>query len=253
MRRVYVRPKNIGGSIEHYFHFLFGYLIPFLENTGQDDGKLYLFRDCGPVMNALLFDLPGYRTGIMKLGGDFEEEVCFPGYDRQDFPGMDMQKSRQRMLGLFKPNEFRRRGRVLVVDRGSPHPFYRERAEIPESGSSRRSIPNMREIFSQFRHVPSELVTLEGMTLRNQIRLFRNNGCFVLQHGASMANLLFCHEDSCVVEIKPEGQEDYFRELISRLGLRHKMIRQEHDHAPVDPKSVLNSALGFVKIQIMYL
>lgn len=247
VERIFVRQANMEGSVEHYFHFLFGYLIPFLNNVPKDDGNIYLFRDCGPVMNPILKNLPGYRTEF--FGSEKPDRVvCFRGHDSPEFLGMDMESSKKKVMDVFGVDSPPHDERILIVDRASPHDFYRTKAEILDSGSSRRSVPNMKDIFGEVaRHFPADLVFLEGMTFVEQIKLFASRKVVILQHGAAMSNLLFSRKGSFVVEIRSDGARDYFSILKSRLGLKCGHVVQGHDHAEVDPKTVLRSLKSLMK------
>lgn len=61
MDAVYVRQNNRHGSVEHYWHFLAGYLIPFLKEAKPETS--YVLRDCGPTLNPHL-NIPGLETRI---------------------------------------------------------------------------------------------------------------------------------------------------------------------------------------------
>lgn len=129
--------------------------------------------------------------------------------------------------------------RVLVVDRAKPHPFYDERAEIRTSGATCRSVPNMAEVHEAIsRETPADLVTLEDMSLREQIFLFRTRSTFVMQHGAAMGNLLWAPKGSLLMEIRSAGQEDYFAQLVQLLQISRKVIPQDNNHAPVKLEEV---------------
>jgi hypothetical protein len=235
----FLKPLNLGGSIEHYFHFLFGYLIPFVENTPQKDDKMYLFKDCGPVLNPIIMNLPDYTTGITRNSD--VQSIGFFGYDSPEFPGMDMESIKNKFYNIFKiKSKFSKD--VVVIDRCEPHPFYSEQSQILTSGNSRRSVPNMRSIYEEInKKVPAKLVCLEGMNLGEQIELFSSHRIFVLQHGASMSNLIFSRKKSFVIEIRSESSDDYYAEMKSRLGIYCDRIAQENDHANVDPNEVLLS------------
>lgn len=241
MTTFFVRPLNLMGSVEHYFHFLFGYLIPFLENVPKNDGNRYLFRNCGPVMNEIILGLEGYRTGLVGKE-DFDGIVSFVGYDSPEFPNMNMELVRNKVFQATDSLSIEPEGKVLVVERAKPHEFYSKDSEIRESGSSRRSVPNMLEVFRSIKHsFPTEFVCLEGMALKEQVNLFRSRRFFVLQHGAAMANLLFAPKGSIVIEIRNGGTTDYFLRLKQELRFKALTIGQAHNHAEVDPQEVLNS------------
>lgn len=236
MGRVYVRQGNHQGSVEHYWHFLAGYLIPFLKEARNDEE--YVFRDCGPVMNPHLLDIPGIKTEI-GTRETCQDEINPQGHDRQDLPRLQLEWIRSEMPQILGAKKEALNTRILVVDRARPHPFYMERAEIRTSGAIRRSVPNMREIHESIsREIPSDLVALEEMSLKEQIALFQSRTTFVMQHGAAMGNLLWAPRGSRLIEIRSPGQEDYFAHLVRILGIRRETVHQAHNHAPVDPARV---------------
>lgn len=235
MRKIFVKPSNLNGSIQHYFHFMFGYLIPFLDNVSENDGNTYVFKDCGPCMNKLLFSIPGYKV---EIGSQWNEEISFAGYDDPQFPGMDMRSSELKLERVFSIVALRD-SRILVVDRATPDPFY-EKSDIPESGTSRRSVPNMGHIFSRI-SAPKQFVHLEGLGLSEQFALFRSSQFFVMQHGAAMCNLIMAPNNSCLVEIRGEEDIDYYERLISFKRIRRIVVEQEQRHAPVGSEVVLES------------
>jgi hypothetical protein len=231
---------------------LFGYLIPFLENVPKGDGNLYLFRDCGPVMNEIFLNIPGYNIGIFN-NEKVHDAIEFKGYDSPEFPDMNMERARDVLMDVFGVSSSDQDLGVLVVDRANPHPFYEGKwsqdwsrvsgglCEIPGSGSSRRSVPNMSDVFEAVARVaPARLVFLEGMSLGDQIGLFCRHSRFVLQHGAAMANLLFARKGSVLLEIRDDSTEDYFSKMKSSLKLRHGRFRQAGCHSKVDPERVAN-------------
>jgi hypothetical protein len=251
-KTIFLHPLNAGGSVEHYFHFLFGYLIPFLHNVPPHDGNRYLFRDCGPSLNPILLSLPGYETA---LRGDESPDytVGFAGFDTSEFSGLDLRSTREFLMGLFRAKVHPTK-EVLVIDRGEPHPFYESLAEIPTSGRSKRSVPNMGEVFNSIREaMPARLVFLEGMPIKDQIELFASHKAFVMQHGAAMANLLFAPRGSAVLEIRDEGTEDFYVKMTAALSLLHSTARQDHAHAAVDPQEIVRGLRRLTRTSIAIL
>lgn len=56
----YLQKGNKGGSKEHYWHFMLGYLLPSLHHilkisdSSPACAPKFIFEDCGPVMNGLI-------------------------------------------------------------------------------------------------------------------------------------------------------------------------------------------------------
>ena len=245
MTKRLVIPENLEGSIEHYFHFMFGYLIPFVSNA--DPSQEYIFADCGPLMNKFLVSIPGYRTEIHSQFYKGISAVCYKGHDSKDFPGLDIESVRRRMFYVFGVGRESEKT-VVVVDRADPHPFYDTEAKIRGSGNSKRSVPNMNEVFEEVKSVfdSAIFVRLEGLAIPDQMELFRGASCVVMQHGAAMANLIWCEKGTSVVEIRSDHTVDYFKKMLGLAGLNHVRIKQEHDHACVSPKIVIKGLLiGF--------
>jgi hypothetical protein len=236
MEAVYVRQGNRIGSVEHYFHFLLGYLIPFLKEARNDTA--YILRDCGPTLTPHLLGIPGIETSV-GTREQASREINPKGYDTPELPGLPLRWIREEMPAILGATATRT-DRILVVDRAKPHPFYNSRAEIKTAGSARRSVPNMREVWEAINERrPADLVTLEDMTLPEQIALFAGRRTFVAQHGAALSNLLWAPRGSRLVEITPESTRDWFRRTAELVGIERATVGQAHAHAPVDPGEIL--------------
>lgn len=59
----YLHKGNHGGSKEHYWHFMLGYLLPSLHHiikvseSSPASSLTFVFEDCGPVMNGLIEEM----------------------------------------------------------------------------------------------------------------------------------------------------------------------------------------------------
>jgi hypothetical protein len=193
-------------------------------------------------MDALILGLPSYNTAIYDgLGCD--SVVWVAGHDAPDFPGMDVELTRRRFFGLMETSHNPARG-IILIRRGRSHEFYEARAKIKGSGEFRRSIPNIDDVFrAMSSRMECKMVSMEGLPLKDQIAAFRGAGLVVMQHGAAMANLVWCERGAVVVEIGTEETRHYYRRLIEMAGLAHVHIRQDHDHAPVDAVRVADAVV----------
>lgn len=227
-----------GSYTEHYFHFFYGYLVPFLNSCPPSHGVRYLFRSCGPVMNRIILGLEGYNTGIYE-NQQIDREVELTPHDNPEFTDLDFEMSRRRIFSLIGLEESSVSRRLLVVHRSDPDEFYLREAFIRGSGKERRDVPNMREVFGNLDgFMDCRFLCMEGMSLRDQMMNFRDASCIVLQHGAAMSNLICCRRGTAVFEIGTEHNAYYYKKLIGMAGVRHFHVRQEHDHAPVDSGSL---------------
>lgn len=219
---------------QHYFHFLYGYIIPFVNKCSPENNK-YIFDSCGPLMNQIILDLIPYKTEIYK-DQKYDFDLFLESHDNPDFSGLDVKLTRKSFFSHFGDCDFHTKNEMLIIRRNEPDPFYINDAERPGSGSQRRSIPNIFDLYEcvKKRRPSCKIIALEGMRLKDQIRIFRHASCVILQHGAAMANLIWCRPGTLVVEIGPEDDVWYYDKLTRMLGLRRHLFFQEHPHAEVD-------------------
>jgi hypothetical protein len=269
-------PANRGGSVEHFYHFLFGYLLPFLDTCHPLRAeRRFMLRDCGP-MNRLLHELDGFEIALqppsMMLGSMVGTNPALAALPKLIAPGFDaptayradtFQRLRALLPRLFPQRLAAAAARhpyaasdrmVLVIDRAAPDPFYATpRSEKRGAGSAVRSIPNMAEVFAAVAQAhDAHLVQLEPLPFFDQVYLFSRAWRVVGQHGAGLAHMLWAREGAALVEAipSPDGVAPakvafaaFFRGICRALDLAWHPVLQDGDHAPVPPERVLH-ALG---------
>jgi hypothetical protein len=264
-----VLPGLSHGTLDNYFHFMFGYLLPFIEIFSPiRRGQRFQFCDCGP-MNRILLNLPGFNTQVvaaqhmvMAMSGAF---AAMGGRPRITVPGFDSEQAyslprfirvREAMSRHFGPQiqaaaaafpAASEERFVLMVDRAPPHPYYEGEVVMTNvSGTARRSVPNMAELTGAVgARYPVVLVRLEELDLFQQIHLFARAWRVVAQHGAGLANLIWMRKGATVVEIVPSTPEskvrDYFGPLAKMLGLSRVVVPQDDLHAAVPVGALWNA------------
>ncbi|HEY1751225.1 MAG TPA: glycosyltransferase family 61 protein, partial [Caulobacteraceae bacterium] len=246
------------GSVQHYFHFLLGHLVPLVsawDDFGLDpDVRRIFVRSCAVLDPLLLeFELPklaivpreqhsqllrdaaagGLRAVALAARDDadlFDREV-FAAAQRRIFERLGASidahaAALRRMLPATWP-------RIVFIDRAPPDAFYGSAdAEIRTAGAQRRSIANVGEahaaLEAQFGQVL--FTTLEGRSLAYQIALFHLADIVVCQHGAALANLVWSRPGASVVEIMPRHATRAsrnrgfwaFERLAGRLGVNYR-------------------------------
>lgn len=267
-----VVPANLGGSVQHFYHFLFGYALPFIEHCHPLRAThRFMLRDCGPL-NPLLRQLAGFRIQIVSTNIVITSmvglhpslghlpRIIVPGFDDpQSYKRERLLRIRAVVRRLYEPRIAAVAAQhgasasdrlVLVIDRAPPHPFYATAAsENAEAGATRRSVPNMAEVHAAIaaRH-DALLIRLETLSLFEQIYLFSRAWRVVGQHGAGLANMIWARPDAGLVEILPNPRNrpfasipnaSYFRDLCIALGLPWKVVLQDDNHAAVEPDAIL--------------
>jgi hypothetical protein len=237
--------RNHGGSVEHFHHFLLGFLVPLVcharASWQNPRYRAILIRSCGP-MDAIVRQLKSSRLQLLdknahremgegrsRLASIFRGAAFGSGERRyMDLRGYDYPlvynarvfAAAQRALNQILGTEIaaarttldqrfpKGAPRILAVDRGAADPFYLSAsAEAKQAGSGRRSIPNYHEMVEA---VSRELgfvlsLKLEGMQLAEQIALFSSVDMVIAQHGAALSNLIWARPGTAVVEVMPRS------------------------------------------------
>lgn len=267
---------NRSGSVEHYYHFLLGFLAPLLTEKDRlelaGDGLL-LVRSCALLDRHLLaLRLPELR--IIKRGmheAMTRSSACGTGYAPLRFVRIDGHDDPERygeadfkafadiLFSRYAAEiararngiESRFRGRdprVVLIGRQPAHAYYNSPlSERKTAGSQRRSIPNLEAIAHALLAHNVNLLTdfMEGTSLWHQIALFESADVIIAQHGAALANLVFARPSTRVIEVMPHDNDaklakNHFGRLARHMGQCHQFVRQDSSHAPVAPAAILD-------------
>jgi hypothetical protein len=268
-RGVHVTLKNNGGSVQHYYHFLVGFVAPLVEHWDEiaakaAGGPVYV-RSCAvldPLLEQLL--LPGLRIIAPEehaaLATSGMACLSFPGYD---FPtlfdarafGLVREKTLARLAAKIPAQPFKGAA-ILLVDRAPAAAFYSSDAsEIKTAGAERRSITNFEALSGALRaEFPDAVATaLEGLSLYDQIGLFAAADIIICQHGAALTNLIWSKKTAFVIEIMPKEldgahlRHEAFKEFTACLKLRYARVRQESEHGLVDAGEFMTAVRAATK------
>lgn len=246
----YLVPTN-AGSVEHFFHFLLGYLCPisrWMDQTGQDH---VFVRDCGP-MNPWFGLLEPEATVEIVVASAMLRQVVEHRRRCVFLPPLDHVALFQRKVITDFTSRVRRgagagpegQPEVLVVDRASSDPYYASPlAEVKTSGSERRSVSNMTDVAAALGHA-GECRVLDAALIppRDQVHAFTSARVLIGQHGAGLANMVWMKPGSTVVEILPPVSPvvvEIFPRLAAACGLRYLQVRQPERHGPVSVPDVV--------------
>jgi len=247
--RTVLIPNQWNGSVQQYYHFLLGYLAPIFEWTAKNPGREIAVRDCGP-MNRW-FDLlkPECDVEIMTVGdvlhvlaGDLQPNKVLRGMDYPDkFSRQQIIEfaDRTRAIAAERSSGFDSYPTIIVSDRASHDEFFATpAAEWPESGSQKRSVPNLSQIAASLSARDLQVLDAAQVDIYVQILVHTHSRVLVGQHGAGLTNMIWMPRGSFVIEILPPMPDDaqpIFRNLARTLGHEHLVVAQKSVHAPVDP------------------
>ena len=266
--------RNNAGSVEHYYHFLLGYLLPLCAYAGQRDNEssILLARACGPLNHlvcevgipGLLLCEPQSHSRLSRKASDLgfrNIEIlgldCGPRLRKYDVGrvasvtaqaaqyiqqrlGHQIESLCEELESNWKPSP-----RLMVIKREDPDPYYlSELAEIKGGGTTRRSIANLADLIAALsaRFEQTKVVSLERLGLAEQISLFRTADIVVAQHGAALSNLIWMRPKTQVFEfLRDPAEHFYFKDLSPIFGIRHHILIQEDEKGPVDVEVLMDA------------
>jgi len=242
-------PAQWQGSVEHFYHFFFGYFMPIALWLEKNPTQQVFLRDCGPMNPWLeLFspetEIEFIPAGVMlqRVLTNRQENQIFWGWDNpthfQKSTIVRLRKVIERRLDFNQQISDVLSTKVTILVRKTALEFFESRAEVQGSGAAARSIPNLHSV-SNLLADDLDVTFLEtaDKTPREQIEILRNTKVLVAQHGAGLSNMIWMKPGTLVIEIQPplpQTIDSIFSNLAAAAGLRHTLFRQEHEHAEID-------------------
>ena len=127
---------------------------------------------------------------------------------------------------------------IVVSDRASHDEFFSgPGAEWPESGSLKRSVPNLATAVQSWNDPDIAILDAAAVDIPTQIEMHSSARILIGQHGAGLTNMIWMSPGAQVIEILPPMPDDatpIFRNLAKSLGLNHHVVPQGGVHEPVD-------------------
>jgi capsular polysaccharide biosynthesis protein len=100
-----------------------------------------------------------------------------------------------------------------------------EKIFISRQKSSYRRVINEDAIFSLFESLGFKRINLEEVPFKEQVQLFNNARFIIAFHGAGLTNLIFCKQNTHVIEIFQEHEDDTYCYLSQTLNLKYECLK----------------------------
>lgn len=239
-----VPPRGCGGSVEHYYHFVFDLLWPlfkWIHHGRIAPSTLICLRREGFLMDRLgellgrevlvLDDKPAVPMRTRRLRGLNPKRVPFTADEAEAF--------RRHLFDRLEVGE-RSERLVLLVERAPPDPYFlSSRARSKGSGASRRAIANHDALRRRLEALYGDRfrnLVLERMPLREQLETFRSAELVIGQHGAGLANALWVPSGAGTVVELSHRPLPHFDNLsrYNELGYRRYPTDRPHCHVDVE-------------------
>jgi hypothetical protein len=243
-------PVQHVGSVEHYYHFILGYLFPASRWLESRAPHVAILRNCGsmdpwfdllPRQHTYRLVRPGQM--LRSFAGHKERAVVLPATDNpRRFNGRELQRFAAATRGRAGVASTTTTHGIIVIDRQWIDPrSTKEGVERSGYGPTRRSIPNMTDVVDRLaRNGPVDLLEAGLLSPVEQVNRFAAASIVVGQHGAGLANMLWMPTGSTVIEIvtQKKMKHKWFEALARALGHSYIAVLHSGLHDPVDPDEV---------------
>ena len=220
--KILYKAGNRSGYVNHYYHFLFGYLLPVLSDIKRHNNNYMI--DCGP-MNNILEELGFLIHSESNLKMEGHKRIR--GFDTPHLkiPEATMSKAIEQ-INILLPTKRVDTYDFLLIDRG-PTPTKKERIAFQKlkrkdlRGNQRRSITNMDEIENLLLRFSKKVQRhrLENLSLRDQIKIFKGAKYIIGQHGAAISNLCFAERCEHVIELQAIQNKKFFNNIAEHMKI----------------------------------
>ena len=237
---IYYKLSSLHGSITHYFHFLYGVLIPLLLEyqkyskkyehivfiIGDDVGSMLRILMQLPIDIKLKIFLPNYN--------DLDVEVIYlapmdihPTRNKNDILRVNKMWAMQITYDIYKEinlcmqnwinnNDMIINNKeiydIIIIERKinkshstTLHAENKWKDIMATSGSERRVILNHSEVVKEIKNIFKNNsiinISTEYLSIFDQYLLFSNAKLVIAQHVASLGNIIFMNKNASIIEI----------------------------------------------------
>ncbi len=242
-------PDNNDGSLSHYHHFMFGYLLPvYMDVKAKQLDKthnIFLQNVRSTSMNQKVKEIGFNVWGQPKVHWNTPLiRSAVKGFDGSDHP-VD-KKAINNTIGRYlikKDKSVTKEPYILLLDRGKRQPKLRKKF-VNTFGSERRTIVNIEtveRVLSEYANIIR--IDTANLSLNQQIKLFANAWMVFSQHGAALSNLIFANRCKFMFEIVSDRrmeQYNWFQNLCEAKNIARYRIHTMRDFCICDIEEVRN-------------
>jgi len=226
--------KRIGGSLFHYAHFLIDCLYPEIvqdvhlfqevvreKNIDQTIGNFHsIYTDVTHLKNTELnkteFDSLQTHSLVLKNKEEYTDIL-------------HLNKFRDFIFSRYSIYDHCISPEIILIKRGDrisliDDPELKQINTNVTTGKERREIDRVDELEQFLQHTYKhkfQAVFLEHLPFEQQVKLFYNCKTVIAIHGAAMANVLFCKENTKFIEIVHNMRYEWFDTVFRNLNIHH--------------------------------
>ena len=183
--------------------------------------RLMILRRAGISADAYVLDnISGFHRETLNALG-ISGDKLIPAHD-----GLHLKPDR--LIGCWETDwqAVRDVGMQLTKAFGCEAVRGDRRIFISRQRAKTRRLVNEEALLAALKRHRFERHFLEDYSVAEQVRLFREAEVIVGMHGAGLTNTIYCHPDTAVIELMPEGRSNHmlYPALSQKLGLSHWVV-----------------------------
>jgi hypothetical protein len=251
------------GTPDHFFHFLFGYLLPALDIARDSKAQSVAFSDCGPLMKKPLeaacemmalnlvpekdahgffpVPVPRWDKWLKRPDGSLPPQALISAFERTTG------QIRRQVLALaasqaggMRDDEVR--DEILIIARSPDHPYYAPggAAKFAHYGAGRRAVENLEEIADSVRSAGwrARIADVGALSLAEQIMAFHRARAVIGVRGAEFAHLFWMEPgQSALIFSTPVSAPSHAARTLAKIRdipLNEMEVLSDHFAAPID-------------------
>jgi hypothetical protein len=228
----------------HYYHFMLGAFLPLVRYliVNRIRNQQLELRDFGP-MNRHILNLPYLKTNNVavsfnkhlspKKADVILNNLDIIPYNKRGFrPTLKVVKKHlvEHLADESDATD------LLLIDRGTSHQTFTNIRH--NSGSSRRHVSNMNELYQRIKTDNTKLIQLEDATLKENVSLFYHAKCVLAQHGGALTNAIFMRPHTRIIELG-YNRRNHFEYLCKRLNISHQFLGNYRKTAKINVEAAV--------------
>lgn len=212
------RVREIGGSRQHFFHFLLGYLLPSVGYI-RSGNRSVRWLNCGPTLTPRLREFLSWagQSRFITRQPAGRQTIELAAFDNQSGNDAELKLAIESVRELA-PRTVTCRAKNcpettrLLINRQSSPRFYKAggRADIAGYGTTRRSIANISELSAQLwrNNIGHDVYTPGEHSLACQIEAFSRATHISGSYGAEWGNVVWTSESVRCRILKPQAMTE---------------------------------------------
>ncbi len=234
--------KREGGWTFHYAHFLCDLVLPEIVNGIYKYNIVYRQKNLTQTIGNFykiweeIFDTKNEEI-TEKDYNDLKIETKiisrFDRFNRNIYKKKEFDIFREYMFDKFNIEILNKKyPKILLIERGVDKNLlsdefknieHKEKNGYLSTGKERREIKDIEKLKVELsKYDDYECIMLEGMEIEEQIKYFNNANIIIAAHGAGLSNMLFCKENTTIIEITCNMKWGFFDVISKELSLNHK-------------------------------